>query len=494
MSHFLPDWLQRRATLHPGRPALLAGGHSFSFSALDAAASALAERLRELGAAGGAPLALLAGNVPAFVAAIHAAPRSGAVLAPLNARLSPAELAWQLQDLGAALLLHDEAHAAQAAAAGVGLPLQLVRLEDGAGFGGQARPAPRIDLDALHTIVYTSGTTGSPKGATLTYGNHWWSATASALNLGLRDDDRWLAALPLFHVGGLSILMRGAIYGIPVLLHERFDPAAVNRAIDEEHVTIVSVVATMLQRMLDERGARPYPPHLRCLLLGGGPAPLPLLERCAALGAPVVQTYGMTETASQAVTLAPADALRKLGSAGKPLLPLELRVVAEDREAAPGEVGEIQLRGPMVTPGYRGQPAATAAALADGWLRTGDLGYLDSEGYLYVVDRRTDLIISGGENVYPAEVEAALMAHPHVREAGVVGLPDLEWGQVPVAFVVPAPGAGPGLVAELAAFARGRLASYKAPHHVTLVDELPRTAAGKLRRNRLREWAAGERP
>jgi O-succinylbenzoic acid--CoA ligase len=196
-----------------------------------------------------------------------------------------------------------------------------------------------------------------------------------------------------------------------------------------------------------------------------------------------VQTYGLTETASQAVTLAPADALRKLGSAGQPLLPMELRVEATGRVAAPGEVGEICVRGPMVAAGYYGRPDATAAAIRDGWLHTGDLGYLDGEGYLYVVDRRTDLIISGGENVYPAEVEAALLAHPAVAEAGVVGAADERWGQAPVAFVV-ARGVSEE---ELIAFCRERLAAYKAPRRVIFVAGMPRTASGKLRRAELRE-------
>ncbi|NTW03538.1 MAG: o-succinylbenzoate--CoA ligase [Oscillochloris sp.] len=318
----------------------------------------------------------------------------------------------------------------------------------------------------------------------LSCGNHWWNATASALNLGLRENDRWLAVLPLFHVGGLSILLRGAIYGITVVLHERFDPAAVNAAIDDQGVTLISVVAATLQRMLDDRNNKPYPPHFRCALLGGGPAPRPLLERCVALGVPVVQTYGMTESASQAVTLAPADALRKLGSAGQPLLPVGLRIQAEGREAAPGEVGEILLSGPTITSGYIGRPEATAAALCDGWLHTGDLGYRDAEGYLYVVERRSDLIISGGENIYPAEVEAALLAHPAVAEAGVVGLPDPHWGQAPVAAVVLRT---PATEADMLAFLRERLASYKQPRRIIVLDELPRTASGKLQRRLLRE-------
>jgi O-succinylbenzoic acid--CoA ligase len=259
----------------------------------------------------------------------------------------------------------------------------------------------------------------------------------------------------------------------------------VNRAIDEDGVTIISVVAAMLARMLDERGAQPYPPTLRTVLLGGGPAPRPLLEACAARGVPVVQTYGLTEAASQVATLAPGDALRKLGSAGKPLLPTQLRVVGPDGDRAPGEVGEIVVRGPTVTPGYLARPHATARARRGGWLYTGDLGYLDAEGYLYVVDRRDDLIISGGENIYPAEVEAVLLAHSAVMEAGVIGVADARWGQVVCAFVRLRPDSA--LAAdELIAFCRERLARYKVPATIRFVETLPRNAAGKLLRRALR--------
>jgi O-succinylbenzoic acid--CoA ligase len=325
-----------------------------------------------------------------------------------------------------------------------------------------------FDLGAPHSIIYTSGTTGRPKGAILTYGNHYWSAIASALNLGTLPDDRWLACLPLFHVGGLAILLRGVIYGIAVVLHERFEPDRVNHAIDHEQVTIVSVVATMLERMLADRGERPFPNTLRCVLLGGGPAPLPLLERALALGAPVFQSYGLTETASQVATLAPEDVRSKVGSAGKPLMGTQVRIEAD---------GEILVRGPTVSPGYLHQ------APHGEWLHTGDVGRLDDEGYLYVLDRRDDLIVSGGENVYPAEVEATLLAHPAVEEVGVYGLPDPEWGQTVCAAVKPRTAV---TAEELLAFCRQRIAGYKVPRTVQFVDALPRTASGKLLRRELR--------
>ncbi len=488
MTH-LPDWLARRAALHPHRPALITPVGTWTFNGLNLWAEHIATRLSALGVRRGDRIAVLARNGPACVAAIHAAPRCGAVLAPLNIRLAPAELAWQLADCGASLLLHDAEHA-DAAAALRSVPQVALEALGSPPPDASAPIADRVlALDAPHSIIYTSGTTGRPRGAVLTVGNHWWSAMGSVLNLGLRDDDRWLAVLPLFHVGGLAIVLRGAIYGIPVVLHERFDPAAALAAIDHQGVTIASLVAVMLQRMLEVRGAQPFPAHFRCALLGGGPAPRSLLDACAARGVPVAPTYGLTETASQVATLAPADALRKPGAVGQPLLSAEVRIINAGRDAAPGEVGEICVRGPTVTPGYHGRPDATAAAIIDGWLHTGDLGYRDPEGFLYVVDRRSDLIISGGENVYPAEVEAVLLAHPAVAEAGVTGVPDPIWGQAPVAFVVPAAGQSPTetLAAEVLAFCRERLAAYKCPRSLRFVAGLPRTAAGKLQRARLRE-------
>jgi O-succinylbenzoic acid--CoA ligase len=480
----LPNWLAHRAAVLPAQPALLADGARWTFAALDHWASNMARFLLARGAAPGDRVALLLRNRPEFVALVHAAPRAGVTLVLLNTRLAAPELAWQIADSGARLLIYDTDTAALAAlalaqigvAAGAVQFVDVVSLRGSPDFTVELRAM--IDLSDVYTLIYTSGTTGRPKGALLTYGNYWWSAVGSALNLGGHTDDRWLAVLPLFHVGGLSILVRAAIYGIPAVVHSAFDPIAVNRAIDEDGVTIVSVVSTMLQRMLDERGVRPYPAALRCVLLGGGPAPQPLLEACAARGVPVVQTYGLTEAASQVATLAPADALRKLGSAGQPLLPTELRI----ESAGAGEAGEILVRGPTVMRGYINRPEETALALRDGWLHTGDLGYLDGEGYLYVVSRRHDLIISGGENIYPTEVEAVLLAHPVVEEAAVVGVLDAHWGQVPAAAVKLRAGVAAS-EAELIDFCRERLAGYKVPKLVRFVATLPRNAAGKLQRD-----------
>lgn len=491
----VPEWLAQRARLTPRRLALLCGEQRWTFAELDRRAAALACGLAS-SLQPGERVALLAGNGAGFVLMVHAVPRAGGVLVPLNVRLTAGELLHQLDDCRPALLAYDEANREKAAALAAARPhLPTLPLADllAAAEGREERGDPEpVDLSAVHTIIYTSGTSGRPKGAMLTFGNHLWSALGSALNLGLRPGDRWLACLPLFHVGGLAILLRSVIYGIPALVHQGFDPAAVSGAIDEERVTIVSLVPTMLLRLLEERGERPFPRSLRCLLVGGGPIPLPLLRECARRGAPVVQTYGLTEAASQVATLPPEEALQRAGSAGKPLFPTQVRILGEDdQEAPPGQPGEILVRGPTVTPGYFNRPRESEEALRGGWLRTGDIGYLDEEGYLYVLDRRDDLIVSGGENVYPAEVEEVLRSHPDVLDAAVVGLPDERWGQRVAAAVVLREGAG--VSGEgLLAFCRERLAPYKVPREVRVARALPRNAAGKLLRRALREgWPPG---
>lgn len=500
--NYLPDWLAYRAASTPERIGLIAGGQRWTFAEYDARVNRAAPRLAGLGVAPGDRVAVLLRNSPHVAEVVHAVGRLGAVYVPLNIRLSADELAWQLKDVGARLLLIDVHTAPLAAEARVDLTdLPLAGMGEGVEIAPSLASVPEAGIapreghaaDEVHSIIYTSGTTGRPKGAMLTYGNFWWSAVGSALNLGSQPDDRWLACLPLFHVGGLSILLRGVISGIPAVIHETFEADVVNRDIDAERITMISVVSTMLRRMLAARGGRPYPAWLRCVLLGGGPAPRPLLETCAARGLPVVQTYGLTETASQVATLAPEDALRKLGSAGKPLYPNLIRIERAGAPAKPGEMGEILVRGPIVTAGYADRPEETARALAGGWLRTGDAGFLDADGYLYVLDRRDDLIVSGGENVYPAEVEAVLLGHPAVEEAGVVGIPDAEWGQLVVATVRLVPGVAVD-EAALRAFCRQRLAGYKVPGRIRFAaDPLPRNAGGKLLRRSLRAaWRAAE--
>jgi O-succinylbenzoic acid--CoA ligase len=479
------SWLLERARLSPHAPALRFAELDLDFAALASRALAVASRLAALGVGCGDRVALGAAPSPRWLEIAHATQIVGAVFVPLNMRLSAAEIAVLLRDCRPKLVLADAG--AQLTLAGAAPDSALIEcdreLDDiPPAAPGTVRP---IELGAVWTILYTSGTTATAKGAELTYGNHLASALASRTNLGARSDDRWLAVLPPYHVGGLSILVRSVLDGSALTLHPSFDAARVDAALREGGVTLVSFVATSLARVLDVANGVPYPPSVRAVLLGGGAVPNELVLRARAAGLPALPTYGLTETCSQVTTTALGEAA-PVGSAGRPLPGTRVRIADPDADG----VGEILVSGPTVMVGYLGRPEATAQALHDGWLHTGDVGRLDERDYLYVLDRRSDLIVSGGENVYPAEVEAAILAHPDVLEAGVYPATDREWGQRVAAAVVLRPRA----VLDLDALRRwldGRLARFKQPRELRVVDALPRTASGKIRRRTLREAAAG---
>jgi O-succinylbenzoic acid--CoA ligase len=367
----------------------------------------------------------------------------GAVAYPVNTRLAPAEIEGELERERPALTV-----------------------SEGPDLGLTEADLPLLgehDLDAPHCRILTSGTSGTPRMVGLTYGNHLWSAVGSAFNLGVEPTDRWLCCLPLFHVGGLSIVMRSVIYGTTAVIHDGFDVDRVAASLEGDGVTVISVVATQLIRLL-EAGVDLLP--LRAVLVGGGPVPDEVLEEAIGRGATVVQTYGMTETASQVTTLSPADAQRKLGSSGRPLLTTHLRI----------QDGEILVQGPTVAPGF---------ADDDGWLHTGDLGRIDDEGFLYVEGRRGDVIVTGGENVMPDEVEEVLRRHPMVADAAAVGRADPEWQEAVTAVVVLRNGAEVS-ADELRSHCATSLATFKVPKRVEFVAQLPRTASGKLIRSALR--------
>ncbi len=480
-AEMMPNWLGKRAFLSPERPALIYGEVMITFRELEDIVNRYAAAFQAQGIDRGSRCALLIDNSIDSAAAIYGLQSIGAVMVLLNTRLTHAECAWQIDDSEAELLVYSGARSDQAKKAAEAAGIRAVPLES-LPETNLPKPdlLPEFDLNALHSIIYTSGTTGKPKGVLLTNGNHWWSAISSALNLGIKEDDRWLACLPFFHVSGLSILMKSVIYGMSVVVHDQFDPKSIHRSLMQDRVTMISVVSVMLAQVLEELGSSRYPEHLRCVLLGGGPAPKSLLEKSRDKGIPVFQTYGMTETASQIATLSPEHALEKLGSAGKPLFPAELSIFSGSHAAGPHEIGEIAVKGPNVSKGYYKRETKRQA----GWFMTGDLGKLDEDGFLYVVDRRSDLIISGGENIYPAEIEEVLLSHPDVKEAGVYGMNDEKWGSVPAAAVVPV---RETTEQALQAFCKTRLAGYKVPRKIWFAEELPRNAARKLQRHRLKD-------
>ena len=482
----MPNWLAKRSSLSPDRKALITEHHSWTFLELHKLAVQAANKWSALGIKEGDHVAILMGNRKEFFFLLHGLEYIGAVAVLLNTKLTSHEISWQLENSESKIVLFDDAFLEKLENAPKTVKqlslAEFIKVEE-----GKAEIRTEYDLNEVHTIIYTSGTTGNPKGVLLSYGNHWWNAVSSSLNLGLHMDDCWLCVTPLFHVSGLSILMKSVFYGMPIYLVEKFDPAKVNMAIENYHVTHISVVSQMLVRLVADLGERVYPKSFRCALLGGGPAPKPLLEICKEKGIPVYQSYGMTETSSQIATLSTEYMLSKLGSAGKSLFPAQLRIEKDGKEQSANEAGEIVVKGPVVTKGYWKNEEATEKSIVNAWLYTGDIGYLDEDGFLYVLDRRNDLIISGGENIYPAEIEAVILSHSAIEEAGVVGQSDEKWGQVPIAFVKTWDGE---MVTkeEILSLCKERLAKYKVPVDVIFVEDgLPRNASNKLMRKELRK-------
>ncbi|NKE08009.1 o-succinylbenzoate--CoA ligase [Mesobacillus selenatarsenatis] len=486
MTETMPNWLKKQAELTPHREALIFEERTYTFSDVFEEAKAYTGKLGTLGLHSGSTAALLFSNQAESVFILYALQMAGIKAVILNNRLTAEELSWQLADCEAEVLVYEDGFDEKVTTITSKIKFlstaKLKQLED-----SEALILEEYDMNSVTTIMYTSGTTGNPKGVMQTYGNHWWSANASALNLGLHEQDKWLCTVPIFHISGYSILMRSQIYGMPIVLHSSFNEKKVIEDIQRYNITIMSVVSTMLRRILDDLGEERLPGAFRCMLLGGGPAPLPLLESCLEKEIPVFQTYGMTETSSQFATLSPEYSIERLGSAGKALFPNQIRIVDGDGQDVPsGAEGEIIVKGPNVTIGYLNRPDETADKIRERWLHTGDIGYIDDDGFLYVLDRRSDLIISGGENIYPAEIEGILLSHPGVADAGVIGAQDEQWGQVPVAFIVKSE---PEVSEkDLLDLCERKLAKYKLPKQIHFVESLPRNAAKKLLRRKLREW------
>jgi O-succinylbenzoic acid--CoA ligase len=439
----LDNWLAQRAQTCPDRSAVIADGLELTYAELEREATSAARRLAARGARRGATVALRLDPGLEYVVLLHALMKLGCVAYPINTRLSEREINAELSSAEPVLTV---SRGSDVTLTEADLPL-----------------LGEHDLSELHCRILTSGTSGEPRAIGLTYGNHLWSAVGSAFNLGVEPTDRWLCCLPLFHVSGLSIVMRSVIYGTTAVVHDGFDVDRIAAALEGDGVTVISVVATQLVRLLDA-GVDLLP--LRAVLVGGGPVPEEVLEEGLGRGATVVQTYGLTETASQVTTLSPADGRRKLGSAGRPLLTTHLRITD----------GEILVQGPTVAPG---------CADDAGWLHTGDLGRIDEDGFLYVTGRLRDVIVTGGENVLPGEVEEVLLRHPDVADAAAVGRADPDWQEAVTAVVVLRNGADVS-ADDLRRHCEAELAGFKVPKRIEFATELPRTASGKLMRRELR--------
>jgi O-succinylbenzoic acid--CoA ligase len=474
------DWLAHRAEISPEHTALMYRGESWTYADLNRRVATMCARLAQVGIKAGDHVAVALPNGLEYVGLGHALARMGAVMVPLNVRLISSETIHQIKQSRVRHVIATRS-TREAAEFWEGNPLLVEDLTEAVEFSDWlSRP---LDLEAVQGIVFTSGTTGQPKGAMLAFANHLWSAQGSAYRLGTLPEDRWLACMPLYHMGGQAIIFRACLYGVPIVLHDGFDVERVSLALDEDRITMVSLVPTMLHRLMEYRGERPLPESVRCILIGGAAASKQIVDEALERGWPISLTYGLTEAASQVATATPEEVRRKPGSVGKPLMFSQVRIVDEDGVKLPsGEIGEIAISGPTVMRGYFDQPEATGNVLRDDWLHTGDLGYLDEDGDLWVVQRRSDLIVTGGENVYPAEVEAILEAHPGIAEACVVGIDDQEWGQRVGALIVRR---DESLTEEaVIGYCRDHLAGYKIPHTIYFSYELPRTASGKIERSK----------
>ncbi|HEU0103388.1 MAG TPA: long-chain-fatty-acid--CoA ligase [Mycobacteriales bacterium] len=501
-------YLERHACQVPDRLALVFEDRTYTWKALRDRVAALAGALARRGVASGDRVALLMGNRPEFLETVLAATRLGAVAVPINFRLTAEEVAYVLQDCAPRVLLTDGPNARTASAARRDLDLDLVvlgnqqeraeRYDDLVTEPGEPEPLREVAEDAPALIMYTSGTTGRPKGAVLSHANLQGQALTIVRAWRLFDDDEVnLVASPLFHIGGLgSVVPLLLIGGCIVLLPSgAFSAAQVLDALEQHRVTSVFLVPTAWQAVCaDPTLASRDLSSLRTTCWGAAPASTTLLRRMAEVfpGVTNVAVFGQTEMSPVTCVLDGRDAIRRIGSVGRPISTLDVRVVdPEMRDVPQGGVGEIVYRGPTQMAGYWRNEAATAEAFRGGWFHSGDLVRVDEEGFVYVVDRAKDMIISGGENIYCAEVEDALAAHPAITEVAVIGRPHPRWGETPVAVVALQPGQDL-TVDGLRGWARERLASYKIPTVLEVVDMLPRNASGKVVKGALRERYGGQ--
>ncbi|MBZ3905096.1 MULTISPECIES: o-succinylbenzoate--CoA ligase [Streptomyces] len=491
----LGSWPARRARKTPQRTALIHGDTRLTYGELHERTTRLAHALRASGVRRGDRVAYLGPNHPSYLETLFAAGTLGAVFVPLNTRLAGPEIAYQLADSGAKALVYGSGFTGLVAGLPGGGTDVRTFVETGAEYeallaGAETEPIDQpVGADDTCIIMYTSGTTGRPKGAMLTHGNVIWNAVNVLVDQDVITDERALVSAPLFHTAGLNMLTLPVLLkGGTCVLVEAFVPEDTYDLIERHRITFMFGVPTMFDQIARHpRWADADLSSLRMLSCGGSPVPTPLIAKFQERGLTFLQGYGMTEAAPGTLFLDAEHAVSKAGSAGVPHFFSDVRVVRPDMTPVDiDEPGEVVVRGPHVMPGYWGLPEETAAVFADGWFRSGDAARIDEDGYVFIVDRIKDMIISGGENIYPAEIEDQLLAHPDIVECAVIGIPDDKWGEVPRAVVVPREGSDLDADEVLASLA-GRLAKYKIPKSVVIADELPRTASGKLLKARVRK-------
>jgi O-succinylbenzoate-CoA ligase len=506
--------LTKRAAITPGREVFVEFERQrrFTFAELNQRCNRLAQVLLSRQLSPGDRVAVLAKNSIEFVEAYFACAKIGCALVPVNWRLAAPEIAYILADCGASALIYDaefEDTLTQASAHPDYKPVVQHRLCIGGSAGDaedydalvQAASADEPPLRAadgdLLFIMYTSGTTGHPKGVMQSHTTMLWSHLTSLTTSDIRGDDRYMLPLPMFHVSGLNPVSLVVHRGASGVIMRELEMTAMFRCIDQEKVNIFTSVPALLQFMLDVPERSSYDlSSVRWISTGAAPVPVSLLRKYEAEGIAIHQAYGLTEACGPGTLLLPEDAERKVGSCGRPQMHTEARLVdlaGNDIPKGSDEPGEILLSGPHMMLGYWNKPEATAETLVDGWLHTGDIATWDEEGFFTICDRKKDMIISGGENIYPAEIENVLAACPEVREAAVIGVPSEKWGETPLAIVVPEAGETP-TPESLQAWCTEQLAGYKVPRIYELAESLPRNASGKLNKPQLRQQYPGPAP
>jgi fatty-acyl-CoA synthase len=499
------DWIRKWSLLQPQKKALYFEDRPFTYQEVNHRTNQLCHLLLEIGVKKGDRVAVLLHNCHQYIEIFFGLSKIGAILVPLNWRLAEPELEFILQDSGPQMLIfgpefeevvasiHSHLHFSDGNYLVIGQPCPDWAIDYEKAISKKPIREPSVNRpvgdEDPHIIMYTSGTTGVPKGAVLSHRKTFFNVLNADIVYNLTSKDIVIISRPMFHSGGLLVEAAPVLYkGGTLILRKRFRLNEILETIQKYHVTMLELAATVYQFILNDCDLSQYDlSSVRCFFTGGERIPVALLKEYHKKGITISQIFGQTE-ASTIAFLSPEEAAHKIGAVGRPVFHGEVRIVDKTgNDVKPGEVGEIIVKGPTLMSEYWNRPDLTAETIRDGWLYTGDLAKTDEEGYIYIVDRGRDMYISGGENVYPSEIEKIFFTHPKVLDAGVVGVPDEKWGEVGKAYIVLKLGETM-TQEEVLKFLRGKVGKYKIPKHVQFVEELPKTASGKIQRFLLKEW------